>query len=222
LTLGLFPEWFAAIQPDWPASMRLAGFPLYDERDAAPISAEVEAFLAAGAPPVAFTPGSAMLEGREFFAASVDACLRADLRGLLLSRHGEQIPANLPPSVRHFSFVPFSQLLPRCAAVVHHAGVGSSAQGLAAGIPQLVFDLGAFDQPDNIRRLKQLGVAASLPRARYKGPAAAKALGALLADQVLLARCQAVAAKFAGTDPIGAACAEIEAAAARAGIKVAA
>ncbi|HVJ80892.1 MAG TPA: glycosyltransferase, partial [Planctomycetia bacterium] len=92
LTLGLFPDWFAAIQPDWPASMRLAGFPLYDERDAAPMSADVEAFLAAGAPPVAFTPGSAMLEGREFFAASMDACLRAGLRGVLLTRHGEQIP----------------------------------------------------------------------------------------------------------------------------------
>src|SRR5438477_82433 len=33
--LGLFPEWFAPPQPDWPAATRLTGFPLYDGAGAA-------------------------------------------------------------------------------------------------------------------------------------------------------------------------------------------
>jgi hypothetical protein len=33
LVIGLFPEWFAAPQPDWPPNVHLTGFPLYDERD---------------------------------------------------------------------------------------------------------------------------------------------------------------------------------------------
>ena len=32
--IGLFPEWFAARQPDWPPQSMLAGFPLYEPADA--------------------------------------------------------------------------------------------------------------------------------------------------------------------------------------------
>jgi rhamnosyltransferase subunit B len=63
LVIGLFPEWFAAPQPDWPRQMKLTGFPLFDERGFEPLGAELEAFLAAGAAPIAFTPGSAMSHG---------------------------------------------------------------------------------------------------------------------------------------------------------------
>ena len=34
-------------------------------------------------------------------------------------------------------FAPFRQLFPRCAAVVHHGGVGTVAKALAAGVPVL-------------------------------------------------------------------------------------
>ena len=29
--IGLFPDWFGNPQPDWPAAVRLTGFPLYDD-----------------------------------------------------------------------------------------------------------------------------------------------------------------------------------------------
>ena len=35
----------------------------------------------AGEPPIVFTPGSAMRQGRDFFAAAVDACGRLGRRG---------------------------------------------------------------------------------------------------------------------------------------------
>ena len=71
-------------------------------------------------------------------------------RGLLLSRHREHIPRTLPSDVRHVEYAPFSELLPRCAALVHHGGIGTSAQALAAGVPQLIMPMG-HDQPDNSR-----------------------------------------------------------------------
>ena len=43
------------------------------------------------------------------------------------------------------------------AALVHHGGIGSSAQALAAGVPQLVMPM-AYDQLDNATRLKRLKV----------------------------------------------------------------
>src|SRR5262249_23103027 len=48
LVLGLFPDWFAAPQPDWPLNTRLTGFPRYDETNVRPCPPDVEGFLASG------------------------------------------------------------------------------------------------------------------------------------------------------------------------------
>jgi UDP:flavonoid glycosyltransferase YjiC (YdhE family) len=56
----------------------------------------------------------------------------------------------------HTSFAPFKEVFPRCAAIVHHGGVGTVAEAFAAGKPQLVLPLG-FDQLDNGVRVKNLG-----------------------------------------------------------------
>jgi rhamnosyltransferase subunit B len=42
--------------------------------------------------------------------------------------------------------------------LVHHGGIGSSAQALYAGVPQLVVP-SAYDQFDNALRLQRMGVA---------------------------------------------------------------
>src|SRR5207249_87871 len=50
--LGLFPDWYAPVQPDWPEQLRLADFPLYDERGATATPERLREFLDAGDPPV--------------------------------------------------------------------------------------------------------------------------------------------------------------------------
>ena len=140
--LGFFPDWYRPPQPDWPTQLRLTGFPLYDERGVSEPSQEVCQFLEAGDRPIVFTPGSANVHGQEFFSAAVESCVQLGRRGILLTRFPEQLPSELPASVRHFDFVPFGWILPRAAAVVHHGGIGSTAQGLAAGIPQLIMPMG--------------------------------------------------------------------------------
>jgi UDP:flavonoid glycosyltransferase YjiC (YdhE family) len=151
--IGLFPEWFAPPAVDWPAQTILTGFPLYDEADILPINFELERFLDSGQPPIAFTPGSAMRHGERFFDAAVEACRMLGRRGLLVSMHERHLPEHLPAEIRHVKYAPFSRLLPRCAAIVHHGGIGTSSQALAAGVPQLVAPMG-FDQADNAMRLK--------------------------------------------------------------------
>jgi UDP:flavonoid glycosyltransferase YjiC (YdhE family) len=207
--LGLFPAWYAAIQPDWPANVLLAQFPLWDEDTHTAAQPEVEAFLAAGDPPIVFTPGSANSHGAEFFAAAADACRRLGRRGLLLSRFPEQIPADLPAGVRHFDYVPFSRVLPRSAAMVHHGGIGTSAQAMRAGIPQLIMPL-SHDQPDNAARLKRLGVADWLLPNRFSGANVAERLDRLLASPDVNRSCAGVAARFLGVDPFAEACQVIE------------
>ncbi len=209
LVLGLFPEWFAPTQPDWPKQVALTGFPLWDQPVEAGLSAEVDEFLRGGEPPIVFTPGSAMTYGQSFFHAAVEACQSLGRRGILLTRYREHLPANLPDGVRRFSFVPFSQLLPRAAAVVHHGGIGSSSQGLSAGLPQLLMPM-AYDQPDNAARLKRLGVAEALPPRKFRGPVVARALDRLLTDAKVHERCHHWARQCNSSAALSAACEAME------------
>ena len=70
-------------------------------------------------------------------------------------------PAELgpqPPHVRVEVHVDQRLVLPRCAAVVSHAGSGSVLGALAHGLPSVLLPIGA-DQPDNARRCAELGAA---------------------------------------------------------------
>ena len=211
--VGLFPDWFAAPQPDWPPQATLTGFPLYDERGATEVPPALDAFLdeahAADDPPIVFAPGSGNRQARGFFTAACEACRRLGRRAVLLTRYTEHLPAPLPPGVTHSDYAPFSAVLPRAAALVHHGGIGTSAQALAAGRPQLVMPM-TFDQPDNAARLQRLGVGRSLPPERFRGAAVARELGALLESAAVTRRCADIARRFDGIDPVGRTCQVIE------------
>ncbi len=207
--IGLFPDWFATPQSDWPPQTALTGFPLWDRATEEGLSADVHEFLRGGEPPIVFTPGSAMTEGEAFFAAAVDACRRLGRRGILLTKYADQLPAKLPPEVRHFGFVPLSQLLLHAAAFVHHGGIGSSAQGLASGLPQLVMPM-AYDQLDNATRLKRLGVGNFLRRKKFQGPAVARCLDQLLTSNQTNEQCHRWAQRCDGQASLGAACELLE------------
>ncbi|MCC7413719.1 MAG: glycosyltransferase family 1 protein [Gammaproteobacteria bacterium] len=217
LTLGLWPEWFSGHPCDRPGSLVLTGFPMYDAGDALPLTADAAAFLdetAAAGGPLVFTPGTAHAQAGGWLRAAVDACVRLGRPGMLLTPYREQVPADLPPGVRHFDRAPFSQVFARAAAVVHHGGIGTVAQALAAGTRQLITPF-AFDQLDNGARVQRLGAGRVWRGRRPAGRALAPALAGLLSDTGLgrgAARC---AARFAGVDPVGSACALLEALAQR-------
>ena len=209
LVLGLFPDWFGPPQPDWPAHTRVVGFPLWDSSAEVELSSEVRDFLAAGPPPIAFSPGSANRGAHAFFAAAVEACDRLGCRGILLTKYDHQLPDRLPDSVRHFGFVPLSKLLPHTAALVHHGGIGSCAHGLAAGVPHVVQPM-SYDQFDNARRLVRLGVASEIPVKRFRGRAVADALAPLLDSATVATRCRELAARCNGPAALAAACDALE------------
>ena len=157
LVIGAWPAWFAPPQADWPEALVTTGFPLFDE-GGAPLDPALERFLAAGPAPIGITPGSAMAHGEAFFARALAACESLGRRAVLVSPFDDQLPAALSASVHHAHWAPFSRLLPRLSGLVHHGGVGTSAQALAAGLPQLVVPF-AHDQFDDAARLARLGVA---------------------------------------------------------------
>lgn len=205
----MFPDWFGMPADDWPKQARLTGFGLYDERDATTLPQQLGAFLDGGSPPIAFTPGSANVHGERFFADSVKACETLEKRAILLTRHAQQIPTNLPTSAIHCDYAPFSALLPRCAALVHHGGVGTTAQALAAGIPQLVMPL-SHDQFDNAHHVCRLGVGEVLPGKRYNAGRAAAKLGSIINDHATIARCRDIASRITLGEGVALAADEVE------------
>lgn len=162
LTIGLFPSWYGPPQPDWPRNTRLTGFPLFDGGHMKELPVALEEFRRAGPPPVVFSFGTGMMHGATLFRNAIEVCRITGFRGVFLTRHRAQIPADLPPGIHWSEYASFRELLPGCAAIVHHGGIGTASQALAAATPQLILPH-AWDQPDNAARLQRLGVARSVP-----------------------------------------------------------
>jgi len=209
LVLGSFPEWFAPPQPDWPSQTRLTGFPLWDQSDSLELPSEVVDFLNDGSPPIVFAPGSAMTAGEDFFAAAVEACQKLSKRGILLTKYPRQLPKELPDGVRHFDFLPFSHLLPHSAALVHHGGIGTCAQGLAAGVPQIVMPM-AYDQLDNGTRLEKLGVARIVRRRKFNSANLVAAWEKLMTQDSVDLHCRHWAEACDGAAALEACCQHVE------------
>jgi UDP:flavonoid glycosyltransferase YjiC (YdhE family) len=204
--LGFFPDWFGPRRD----AVTLAGFPLFEDTAIPALPADVESFLADGPPPVIFTPGSFMRQAAPFFRASAEACRQLQARAIFLTLYSDQIPANLPPSIRHFPYVSLQRLAPRGAALVHHGGIGTAAQALRAGIPQLVRPV-FYDQPDNARRIAALGVG-QLVQA-YDAENVSRQLAEILGSPNVRQDCLRVKALFAAGDPVADICRAITASA---------
>ncbi len=170
VNLALWSSHFRGPAGDDPPHGKICGFCFFDrdpDRESAP--AEVEAFLDEGQAPVVFTLGSSVVHhpGR-FYHLAARVCRRLGRRGLLLigpPTPKNKIPEDLPPGVRAFHYAPFSSVLPRAAAVVHHGGVGTTAQAMRAGVPTVIVPF-ANDEFDNAYRAKVLGVSRTVTAPR--------------------------------------------------------
>jgi rhamnosyltransferase subunit B len=195
--IGFFSDWFG----DPPAGVEPAGFAMLDDALVPPLPAELENFLGRDAPPVVFTPGSFMRGADIFFRESLAACEALNLRAIFLTPYREQLPASLPASVLHFKYVSLQRLAPRSAALVHHGGIGTCAQGLRAGIPQLVTPV-FFDQPDNAARLAALGVSDGISAGAYGKDEAAAKLQMLMRSHMVKQNCSRIRARFDAQEPL--------------------
>jgi rhamnosyltransferase subunit B len=154
--LGLFPEWFCPRARDWPPHLVLTGFPLFrpgSGRDE--LSPDLRLFLGDGPPPVVFTAGTETKTVRMFFDVALRTAQSLDLRAVFLCRLGDQLP-RLPATIQVTNYASLRLLLPQAAAIAHHGGIGTAAQAMRAGIPQLILP-SRLDQFDNARHVENLG-----------------------------------------------------------------
>lgn len=143
---------------DWPESVHITGYFFLDTQADWLPSPELRAFLEAGEPPVYVGFGSMAGSNPEQLARLVlEALARSGQRGLLLTGWGGMRAELVPDRVFVVDSAPHSWLFPRMAAVVHHGGAGTTAEGLRAGVPTVVVPF-VLDQPFWGARVKAMGL----------------------------------------------------------------
>jgi UDP:flavonoid glycosyltransferase YjiC (YdhE family) len=205
LVLALFSPEIARPQPDWPTNTVQPGYVYYDrEGEGLELAPELAEFLDAGEAPIVFTLGSsAVHDPRGFFEESAKAARALGRRAVFL------IGENTPPQSIAVPYAPFSELLPRAAAVVHQGGSGTTAQTLRAGCPALIMPCG-FDQPDNAARVRRIGAGLTLSRGSYNAHSTARLLDKLLGDPEYATRAKGIGERLRSEDGLGGACDAIE------------
>jgi UDP:flavonoid glycosyltransferase YjiC (YdhE family) len=109
--------------------------------------------------------------------------------------------------------VPHDWLFPRTAAVVHHAGAGTTGAGLRAGVPAVAVPV-LTDQPFWASRLHRLGVAPPpLPLPDLTAESLAAAITTCVCEPALRRRAAGLARRVAAEDGAGRVLAHVAAAA---------
>jgi len=201
VNLGLWSPHYRGPKSDDPPNGQICGFPWFDRHGQFEQSpADVEAFLSDGEPPIVFTLGtSAVHTAGGFYGCAAEACRILGRRGILLTRYPEYAPKALPPGVRAFTYVPFSTVLPRAGATVHHGGIGTMAQAMRAGRPTVIIPF-SHDQFDNAARAKRLGVSVTLKRGRLTPRALADALREVIDEPMVNSRAARLGELLAAED----------------------
>ena len=101
--------------------------------------------------------------------------------------------------IKAVAYARFSSAFRRALVVVHHGGVGTTAQALAAGRPMLVTPM-AHDQFDNAARVARLGVGEGLPFAQVTVPRLVAVLAPLAHEPRYAAAAASLAPRIAAED----------------------
>jgi rhamnosyltransferase subunit B len=206
MILAMFSPVLAAPQPDWDPRIVVAGFPFYDgTHQDIELNAEIEAFLAAGAPPIVFTLGTIVVGvPGTFYQESVQAAILLNRRAVLLIGPNTP-PTNLPETMIAIDYIRHSAIFPRACAIVHQGGAGTTAQALKSGHPTLIMPY-CDDQPDNAARMQRLGTSRTISRQEYKAARVAQELEILLDQPEYATKAAAVAQIIQAEDGVKLGC----------------
>lgn len=171
---------------DWPARDRVTGYWFSDRTAAWSPPASLVRFLDAGPPPVYVGFGSMPSEDAgKLTRIVVEALDLADARGVLASGWGGLDETVRSARVHLLDGAPHDWLFPRCSAVVHHGGAGTTHEGLRWGRPSIVCPVFG-DQPFWGRRVAEAGAGpAPLPQKTLTPASLAQALAAARAPTVV-------------------------------------
>ncbi len=216
LTLLLTSPRYSPPPPDWPKTIKVAGYTEWDLPRAWQDPPELESFLDAGESPVLVTTSTAgERDAPAFFRTAAAALHSSGRRGLLLlgiaaADMALQPGAELAPGVVAYPYLPFSRVVPRSSLVVHHAGIVTAQTTIRHGRACVALPA-TFDQWYNAGRIRALGVGRVLELRKVSADSLADEISALVANPAYERSVAELGAAMAGEDGAARATAEIEA-----------
>ncbi len=196
--------------PDWPAHLEVCGFlDMPNEGLEGTMPAGLEDFLAAGEAPIYLTLGSWMPREIEaqtrVLALMTEAAARAGCRAIIQCHDAAACGFASDARVLFVPIAPHQRIFPRCRAVVHHGGAGTTQSATQAGVPSVVI-AHISEQRFWAGALRRLGVAGSaLDRRSVTAHSLAAALRRVMADPQMAARAREAARAMQGEDGVAAA-----------------
>jgi len=133
--------------PGWGAHIHTTGFWFLDSPASTQPPPELADFLARGPAPVCAGFGSMIHPNSPQLQRALQEGLRqAGQRAVFLTGWDGWAAAEPGPDRLFLPSAPHDWLFPRCSAILHHGGAGTTAAALRSGLPNLVLPLAA-DQP---------------------------------------------------------------------------
>lgn len=141
LTLIAVSQQICNARPDWPPNFYACGFmnPAPSSADAA-IPEPLEAFLSSGEAPVYMTFGSLMAGNKQKQSLSLlrEAATLAGVRAVIQAPNWQDYGLGSDNTFFYVSEGNHARLFPRCSAIIHHGGAGTTQSALLAGKPSVV------------------------------------------------------------------------------------
>ena len=197
---------------DWSPHVHQSGYWFMEEQGDYTPSQALSDFLEQGEKPVYFGFGSVFRpeEQRAFIGYVAEALAQTGKRGILCGMGNIE---HLPQNLFAIESAPHTWLFPRCLAVCHHGGAGTTAAGFAAGVPSIIvpfsndqfawahrsYDIGAGAKPVYKKRLSGEALGQAIRYALSDAVVAkARKLGEQLAGETGAKDCAAVIAALTG------------------------
>ena len=202
--LGAYSPMVIPHPRDWSDQVHITGYWFQKDLSEWYPSDELHSFLEKGEPPVYVGFGSMGGRNPEDFAALVmEALANSGQRGLLLTGWGGMNVMRVPDNIFVLNSAPHSWLFPRMAAVVHHGGAGTTAEGLRAGVPTVIIPF-IVDQRFWGERIKALGVGPEpIPSKKLTADKLAAAIRVATMDSEMKARAAALGKALRVEDGVG-------------------
>lgn len=196
---------------DWEANIHVTGFWFLDAAKGWNPPDDLVRFLNAGPPPVYVGFGSMLLKKPLATLETVLATInQAGCRAVISAGWGGLRAENLPSHVFAIDEAPHDWLFPRMAAIIHHAGAGTTGAALRAGKPSVAVPF-LLDQFFWAWRLHEIGVAPkTVPYRKLTAETLGTALTEALSDEAIQAKATALNEKVRAENGVDKAIAIIE------------
>ena len=158
--LTLFPKWFAKKNLDWPSNIIYGDFIYNKAQTTNKISQQLNEFIKSGDKPILISHPTL----QERYARTQETYLyrlinhvtkKNKYRFIFSSPDLENITSD-NPAIFHSGVLNHDHVLPEMKLLIHHGGVGTIAQALKWGIPQVMYG-NDLDQIYNARLVEKLG-----------------------------------------------------------------